>query len=93
MRTMSRKIYLEMNPPTEEDPRPDTQRIRDALGEPVRFSLSVLRQLAVVLPDAAWKITATLGYDGAGWEVIRLEKGNTTAEHYAVAVDLGSTTV
>lgn len=57
------------------------------------MELSVLRSLYPLLPEANWRVTATLSFVGNGWRLIRLEKGNTTACHYGVAVDLGSTTV
>lgn len=93
MEPMSRKIYCTLPPPTEEDARDDVTRIQDALGFPVRCDLSVLRKLYPLLPDANWNITVTLGYDGQLWHIIDAEPGDTTAHHYGVAADLGSTTV
>lgn len=93
MQPLSKKIYLELAPPTEEDARSDIQRILDALEEPAVVELSVLRELYPLLPEANWCVTATLSYAGDGWRLIRLEPDDTTACHYGVAVDLGSTTV
>ena len=93
MRPLSKKICLTLTPPTEEDPRADTRRILDALGENVAVDLGVLRGLYPLLPRAGWRVTATLSRTGEVWRLIRLEPGDTTACHYGVAVDLGSTTV
>lgn len=91
---LSKKLYLELTPPTEEDARADKQRLADAIGIPgLRFDLSVLQQLHRILPESDWKVTATLCFDGDLWHLTRLEPGDTTAAHYGVAVDLGSTTV
>ena len=72
----SRKIFLCPDEPTEDDFRPDTERILDELrksgipdSEPVRFSLKALRSLYPLCPDAGWKFTVTLAYDGRGWEI------------------------
>ena len=96
MNAMSEKIYLQLEPPTEEDSRSSAQRIRDALQ--VRFGtveipLRTLRRLYPMCQNAAWKITATLAYNGIGWTLVNIEPGDTTKHHYGLAVDLGSTTV
>ena len=96
----SRKIFLCPDEPTEDDFRPDTERILDELrksgipdSEPVRFSLKALRSLYPLCPDAGWKFTVTLAYDGRGWEITRLEAGDTTTAHYGLCADMGSTTL
>lgn len=96
MDALSRKICLKLQPPTEADAESDVQRILDALPgdvKPAVFPLHTLRSLYPLLPDSGWHITVTLAYRGNDWEVIRLEPGDTTACHFGVAVDLGSTTV
>lgn len=93
MEPLSKKVFLTLTPPTEEDARSDIQRILDAIGEPATVALSVLREVYPMLPRSDWKVTATLSWEGEHWHLIRLEPGNTTACHYGVAVDLGSTTV
>lgn len=96
----SRKLFLCPDAPTAEDARPDTERIIDEIRkqgisgqEPVRFSVKALRSLYPLCPDADWQITVTLAWDGEGWEITRLEAGDTTAAHYGLCVDLGSTTL
>ena len=45
------------------------------------------------LDNAKWKITVSLAWNGENWEMVEIEEGDTTAQHYGLAVDLGSTTV
>lgn len=93
---LTQKIFLELNPPTEEDSVSYQIRIQNALKEQeiqAHMSLAVLRSLYPLCDQADWKVTATLAFDGKGWEIVRIEAGDTTAEHYALAVDLGSTSV
>ena len=94
--TISRKIYLELPAPTEDDARGDRERILESLmpeyGK-VKMPLSVLRTLYPMCRDASWRLTATLVFCGNGWEVLRVEPGNTTDQLYAAAVDYGSTTL
>ena len=98
MNGLSRKIYLELPLPTEDDPRSDQQRILDSLAaagveERVHIPVHILRQLYPLLDNAKWKITVSLAWNGENWEMLEIEEGDTTAQHYGLAVDLGSTTV
>ena len=98
MNGLSQKRYLELPLPTEDDPRSDQQRILDSLAaagveERVHIPVHILRQLYPLLDNAKWKITVSLAWNGENWEMVEIEKGDTTAQHYGLAVDLGSTTV
>ena len=98
MNGLSRKIYLELPLPTEDDPRSDQQRILDSLAaagveERVHIPVHILRELYPLLDNAKWKITVSLAWNGDNWEMVEIEEGDTTAQHYGLAVDLGSTTV
>ena len=98
MNGLSRKIYLELPLPTEDDPRSDQQRILDSLAaagveERVHIPVHILRKLYPLLDNAKWKITVSLAWNGENWEMLEIEEGDTTAQHYGLAVDLGSTTV
>ena len=98
MNGLSQKRYLELPLPTEDDPRSDQQRILDSLAaagveERVHIPVHILRQLYPLLDNAKWKITVSLAWDGDNWEMVEIEEGDTTAQHYGLAVDLGSTTV
>ena len=98
MNGLSQKRYLELPLPTEDDPRSDQQRILDSLAaagveERVHIPVHILRELYPLLDNAKWKITVSLAWNGDNWEMVELEEGDTTAQHYGLAVDLGSTTV
>lgn len=98
MNGLSRKIYLKLPLPTEDDPRSDQQRILDSLAvagveERVHITVHILRKLYPLLDNAKWKITVSLAWNGENWEMVEIEEGDTTAQHYGLAVDLGSTTV
>lgn len=98
MNGLSQKRYLELPLPTEDDPRSDQQRILDSLAaagveERVHIPVHILRELYPLLDNAKWKITVSLAWNGENWEMVEIEEGDTTAQHYGLAVDLGSTTV
>ena len=98
MNGLSQKQYLELPLPTEDDPRSDQQRILDSLAaagveERVHIPVHILRELYPLLDNAKWKITVSLAWNGENWEMVEIEEGDTTAQHYGLAVDLGSTTV
>ena len=98
MNGLSQKRYLELSLPTEEDPRSDQQRILDSLAaagveEGIHIPVHILRELYPLLDNAKWKITVSIVWNGDNWEMVEIEEGDTTAQHYGLAVDLGSTTV
>ena len=93
-----RKVYLEMTPPSVQDHTADWERlcsaIYEAVGVPVvRAELGVLQNLSAVLRGSGYKATATVGFFGEGLDVIEVERGKTDERQYAVAVDVGTTTV
>ena len=90
LRPAVQKRHLMLEEPTMEDQRSDLQRVLDALEdlEP-HASLEVLRSLGTVLRSSNWDVTAVV----ADQELIGLEPGDTTARRYAIAFDLGTTTV
>ena len=96
MKMMSEKIYLQLEAPTEEDFRSSAQRIQDSLKDRfdrVAVPVQTLRKLYPLCQKADWKITASLAWNGNGWVLVGVEAGDTTGQHYGLAVDLGSTTV
>ncbi len=102
-RGISRKWYLQLDPPTEEDNRSCQKRILDEVtqrlkesGEenhPVSMSLQVQRKLYPLCDQADWKVTVCVAWDGWVWRILGIEPGDTTESHYGLAIDLGSTTV
>lgn len=90
LRPAVQKRYVELVEPTLADQRTDLQRLSDAADDlELRVPLAVLRLLPGVLRDADWKVTAVVVDD----ELVDVELGDTTATRYAVAYDLGTTTV
>ncbi len=96
MKPISRKIYMELHPPGDGDIVADKDRIlralRDDFGDVV-ISQSVFRKYYMLLRDFDWTLTVTMVMKGHEWEIVRLEKGDTTDRNYGYAVDLGSTTI
>lgn len=96
MEALSKKIYLVLDPPTEEDPRADKQRILDGLPESlgaVTMGLKAMRSLYPTCEKAGWRITVSLTWNGSCWEIYRVEPGDTRVRSFGIATDLGSTTV
>jgi uncharacterized 2Fe-2S/4Fe-4S cluster protein (DUF4445 family) len=84
------KRYVELAEPTLQDQRSDAERLADAMEDlGPRVPLAVLRTLPGLLRAADWKVTAVVVDD----VVIDVEPGDTTARRFAIAFDLGTTTV
>src|SRR4051812_41500655 len=90
LRPAVQKRYLELAEPTLEDQTSDLERVLEAMDdvEP-RVPLELMRMLGKTLRDADWKVTAVLVDD----LLLDVEPGDTTTRRYAVAFDLGTTTV
>ena len=90
LRPAVQKRYVELTEPTLEDQRSDLARLLDAIDdlEPVP-DLHALRRLPKVLREADFKVTAVI-VDEA---LVDVEPGDTTSTRYAIAFDLGTTTV
>lgn len=82
------KQYVELPLPTRQDDVPDLDRLQRVLG-PVRADLSLLRELPGRLRAYGFKGTAVVSDD----RLIDFEEGNTEQECYAVAFDIGTTTL
>lgn len=97
MEGFSKKEYVRLTMPAEEIPLSDQKRIELALNtlgyEPVTFPLKVLRKLYPLCRNAGFDITVTLVHRESDWVVTDVEAGDTTAHHYGLAVDYGSTTI
>ena len=90
LRPSVQKRHLVLTEPTLEDQRPDLQRVLDAIDdlEP-QASLELLRTLGTTLRTANFDVTAVICDE----ELIELEPGDTTGRRFAIAFDLGTTTV
>ncbi|MBQ1281377.1 MAG: DUF4445 domain-containing protein [Oscillospiraceae bacterium] len=93
----AKKEYLRLEMPAEDAPVSDHRRIELALGArgyaPVHIPLKVLRRLYPLCRNAAFDITVTLVHREYDWVMTDVEAGDTTASHYGLAVDYGSTTI
>jgi uncharacterized 2Fe-2S/4Fe-4S cluster protein (DUF4445 family) len=93
-----KKIYIEMSPPTVHDHTADHERlylaIREQIDAPImQTGFRVLQKLPKLLQSCNYKATVTIGRRGDTTEVIEVEAGNHCKRNFAVAVDLGTTTV
>ena len=92
------KLYLEMAAPSLKDHTADHERlylaIRDKIDAPViQTGFRVLQKLSPLLQSADYKVTVTVGKRGGTTEVMDIEAGDHSKRNFAVAVDLGTTTV
>jgi len=93
-----RKIYVEMSAPTVHDHTADHERlylaIREKIDAPImQTGFRILQKLPALLIASNYKATVTIGRRGHTTEVIEVEPGNHSIRNFAVAVDLGTTTV
>jgi len=93
-----RKLCVEMSPPTVQDHTADHERlyvaIRRQLDTPImQTGFRILQGLSKVLVKANYKVAVTVGRRGGTTEVIEVEPGKRCETNFAVAVDLGTTTV
>lgn len=90
LRPSIQKRHLVLEEPTLSDQRTDIQRVQDAIDDlEVRAPFSVVRSLGRTLREANWDVTAVVADD----ELIAVEPGDTTGRRFAIAIDLGTTTV
>ncbi|MBN2022031.1 MAG: DUF4445 domain-containing protein [Pirellulales bacterium] len=83
-----RKQYVELRPPERGDDAADLLRLEAAVG-PLETDLEALRALPEKLREDRFRGTAVM----AGGRLVDFEPGNTESECFAVAVDLGTTTL
>ncbi len=90
LRPAVQKRYVELADPTLQDQRSDLVRLTDAIEDlELTADLALLRRLPHVLRAADFKVTAVV-VDEA---LIDVEPGDTSDLRYAIAYDLGTTTV
>jgi len=90
LRPAAQKRYLELAEPSLSDQRTDIERVLDALDDlELRVDLGVVRSIGQVLRAGDFTVTAVIVDD----VLIDVQPGDTTARLYAVAFDLGTTTV
>ncbi|MFZ0139853.1 MAG: ASKHA domain-containing protein [Aeromicrobium sp.] len=90
LRPALQKRYVELDEATLADQRTDLVRLTEAVDD-LEFTpdLHALRRLATVLRQADFKVTAVIVDE----VLVDVEPGDTTGSRYAIAFDLGTTTV
>ncbi|MGO8723598.1 MAG: ASKHA domain-containing protein [Acidimicrobiales bacterium] len=90
LRPAVQKRYVELTEPSLSDQTTDLERLLASLDDlELRADLHVLRSMGRVLRDNDYKVTAIVVDD----VLIDLEPGDTTGRAFAIAFDLGTTTV
>jgi len=95
------KRYLELPEPTVQDNLPDVTRLVSYLKlkhdeHRLEVDLSVIRKIPSVMREKDFKVTATLARpvrDIGKTRIINVQPGDTTDRNYAIAMDVGTTTV
>ena len=92
------KLCVEMSAPTVHDHTADHERlyvaIREQIDAPImQTGFRILQRLSKTLCEANYKVAVTTGRRGGTTEVIEVEPGKRCKTNFAVAVDLGTTTV
>jgi uncharacterized 2Fe-2S/4Fe-4S cluster protein (DUF4445 family) len=93
-----RKLYVEMTPPSVQDHTADHERLYMAIRAQVdaptmQTGYRILQKLPDILQSSGYRATVTVGRRGGTTEVIELDGGDKTERNFAVAIDLGTTTV
>jgi uncharacterized 2Fe-2S/4Fe-4S cluster protein (DUF4445 family) len=96
----TRRLYVELPPPTLEDNVSDLERLKRELARQYAIGdfgvdHASLVRMGACLREAGWKVTATLsrGVAGEGPRLLRLDAGDRSRTHYGLAVDIGTTSV
>ncbi|MGV8074568.1 MAG: ASKHA domain-containing protein [Syntrophobacteraceae bacterium] len=95
------KRYLELSPPNGQDHLPDVSRLLSVLKlryneHPLVVRLPVIRKISDILRAADFKVTVALArpvHEGRRSHVINIEPGDTSGRNFAIAVDIGTTTI
>jgi uncharacterized 2Fe-2S/4Fe-4S cluster protein (DUF4445 family) len=95
------KKFLELPEPTAQDNLPDITRLISYLKlkhdeHRLEVDLSVIRKLPDVIREDDFKVTATLVRpvrDVGKTRLINVQAGDTTGNSYAIAMDIGTTTI
>ncbi len=95
------KIYLELPPPDAQDHLPDVTRLVKHLNmehdeHGLEVELPVIRKIPTVFREEEFKVTVTLARpvrSSGKTQIINVQPGDTTGQHYAVAMDIGTTTI
>ncbi|MBR9982496.1 MAG: DUF4445 domain-containing protein [Desulfatitalea sp.] len=95
------KRYLELIPPDSQDHLPDVTRLVNHLRQHhdehgLEVQLPVIRKIPTVFREQDFKVTVVLARpvrSSGKTQIIHVQPGDTTAHNYAVAMDIGTTTI
>jgi len=95
------KKYLELPEPTVQDNLPDVTRLVSFLKvnhdeHRIEVDLSVIRKISGIMREEDFKVTATLARpvrDSGKTRIINVQPGDKTDRNFAIAMDIGTTTV
>jgi uncharacterized 2Fe-2S/4Fe-4S cluster protein (DUF4445 family) len=96
---MLQEISLELEPPTLNDSLSDLDRLKRGLKgagcdiDRMNVGLKVMRDLASVMRNEDWKVTASVIRKKCSNEVLQVRPGNGRATPLGIAVDVGTTSV
>jgi uncharacterized 2Fe-2S/4Fe-4S cluster protein (DUF4445 family) len=96
-----KKRFVQLTPPTLADNVNDLARLEDGLArqhavESLTLDFYLLRKMARVMREQDFQVTATLDFSRRRFRfphMTYLEAGDTRQRHFALAVDIGTTTV
>ena len=95
------KIFLTLTPPDAQNNMPDVTRLIEYLKleaneHKLELTLDVIRKLPSVMRESDFQVTVTVirpvRSDGKNL-IINIQPGDTTSANYAVAMDIGTTTI
>ncbi len=99
-RPISQKYHLALPPPTIQDTLSDLERIYREMKKRapeipnIQAHFSCLWGLPGLIRKNNWKVTVTVNHRDSEWSHIRdIQGGNTSAQNYGVAIDVGTTTI
>ena len=95
------KAYLELPPPDAQNNMPDVTRLIEYLKlqsdeHKLEMTIPVIRKLPSTLRENDFKVTVTLVRpvrDDGKTLITNIQPGDTTAQTYAIALDIGTTTI
>jgi len=95
------KVYLELEPPSASDNASDVTRLVNHLKwnhseSKLQITLPVIRKISDVMREQDFKITAVIEravHENGKSRVINIQSGDTRDRNYALALDIGTTTV
>lgn len=95
------KLFLTLTPPASLNNMPDVTRLVEHLKQELNehkleITLPVIRKLPGILRDNNWQVTVTViraVRDDGKNVILNVQAGDRTAHNYAVALDIGTTTI